>query len=65
MPGRHGICWCLGGSRPPEIKCVDYNNPPKPIALDIPMPTDENELNAKFEELVVSLASMVFIWAQL
>ncbi|XP_041351931.1 disheveled-associated activator of morphogenesis 2-like [Gigantopelta aegis] len=55
MPSRHGICWCLGGSRPPEIKCVDYNSPPKPIALDIPMPTDENELNAKFEELVAEL----------
>ncbi|XP_048259001.1 disheveled-associated activator of morphogenesis 1-like [Haliotis rufescens] len=55
MPGKQGICWCLGGSRPPEIKCVDYDSPPKPLALDIPMPTDEAELNAKFEELVAEL----------
>lgn len=55
MPGKGGLCWCLGGRGPPEIKFgTDYDSPLKPVMLDIPMPTDENELNAKFEELVVS-----------
>ncbi|XP_025103883.1 LOW QUALITY PROTEIN: disheveled-associated activator of morphogenesis 2-like [Pomacea canaliculata] len=56
MPGKGGLCWCLGGRGPPEIKFgTDYDSPLKPVMLDIPMPTDENELNAKFEELVAEL----------
>lgn len=55
MPGGGGLCWCLGGRGPPEIKFgTDYDTPLKPVTVDIPMPTDEAELNAKFEELVVS-----------
>ncbi|KAK7103370.1 disheveled-associated activator of morphogenesis 1-like [Littorina saxatilis] len=56
MPGGGGLCWCLGGRGPPEIKFgTDYDTPLKPVTVDIPMPTDEAELNAKFEELVVEL----------
>lgn len=56
MPGKQSFCWCFGGSRPPEITHgIEFGHTPKPMALDIPMPTDENELNEKFEKLVVSL----------
>ncbi|KAK7483514.1 hypothetical protein BaRGS_00025188 [Batillaria attramentaria] len=57
MPAGGGaLCWCFGGRGPPEIKFgTDYDTPLKPVTVDIPMPTDENELNAKFEELVVEL----------
>ncbi|XP_076441930.1 disheveled-associated activator of morphogenesis 1-like isoform X2 [Babylonia areolata] len=56
MPGGGSLCWCFGGRGPPEIKFgTDYDTPLKPVMLDIPMPTDEAELNAKFEELVVEL----------
>ena len=56
MPARGGgLCWCLGGSpRPPEIKHgLDFATPLQAMSPDTPMPTDENELNSKFEELVV------------
>ncbi|XP_059163759.1 disheveled-associated activator of morphogenesis 2-like [Physella acuta] len=57
MPARQGLCWCLGGSpRPPEIKHgLAIAAPVQSITLDIPMPTDEHELNTKFEELVAEL----------
>ncbi|GFN76464.1 disheveled-associated activator of morphogenesis 2 [Plakobranchus ocellatus] len=57
MPARGGLCWCLGGSpRPPEIKHgLDYATPLQTMSPDTPMPTDENELNSKFEELVAEL----------
>lgn len=56
MPGKPGLCWCFGGSRPPEITYdVDIGMPLKPMAVDLPMPTNEGELDAKFSELVVSL----------
>ena len=55
MPSKQTFCWCFGG-RPPDIKYgIDSGTPLKAMALDIPMPADENELNAKFEELVVRL----------
>ncbi|KAK6997787.1 disheveled-associated activator of morphogenesis 1 [Biomphalaria glabrata] len=57
MPARQGLCWCLGGSpRPPEIKHgLDIAAPLQPVLMDIPMPTDEAELNTRFEELVAEL----------
>ncbi|XP_035825837.1 disheveled-associated activator of morphogenesis 1 [Aplysia californica] len=57
MPAGQSLCWCLGGSpRPPEIKHgLDLATPLQPVSLDTPMPSDENELNAKFEELVAEL----------
>ncbi|KAK6182752.1 hypothetical protein SNE40_010364 [Patella caerulea] len=57
MPARKGFCWCLGGTRPPEIKhgMDSAQGTLKSIEVDIPMPTDENELNAKFQELVAEL----------
>ncbi|KAH9489528.1 Dishevelled associated activator of morphogenesis 2 [Bulinus truncatus] len=57
MPAKQGLCWCLGGSpRPPEIKHgLDIAAPLQPVLLDIPMPTDEAELNTRFEELVAEL----------
>ncbi|XP_064600215.1 disheveled-associated activator of morphogenesis 1-like [Liolophura sinensis] len=56
MPGKPGLCWCFGGSRPPEITYdVDIGMPLKPMAVDLPMPTNEGELDAKFSELVAEL----------
>ena len=56
MPAKKGFCWCIGGSAPPEISYGLENGGMtlKPIEVDIPMPQDENELNAIFAELVVS-----------
>jgi len=55
MPSKQTLCWCFGG-RPPDIKYqMDGDVAMKPMAVDIPMPTDENEINVKFEELVVSV----------
>ncbi|XP_053407279.1 disheveled-associated activator of morphogenesis 1-A-like [Mercenaria mercenaria] len=55
MPSKQTFCWCFGG-RPPDIKYgIDGDTQLKSMALDIPMPTDENELNAMFEELVAEL----------
>ena len=58
MPARRAFCWCIGRSAPPEISyeisAVNGGMTLKPIALDLPMPEDEVELNAKFTELVVS-----------
>ncbi|XP_029633402.1 disheveled-associated activator of morphogenesis 1 isoform X3 [Octopus sinensis] len=54
MTGKQGFCWCFGGSRPPEIT-IEFGHTLKPMTLDIPMPTDENELNEKFEKLVEEL----------
>ena len=56
MPAKKGFCWCLGATAPPEISYGMENGGMtlKPIEVDIPMPTDENELNTKFAELVVS-----------
>ncbi|KAL3874321.1 hypothetical protein ACJMK2_037352 [Sinanodonta woodiana] len=55
MPSKQTFCWCFGG-RPPEIRYgIDVASPLKSMALEIPMPSDENELNTKFEELVAEL----------
>ena len=56
MPGKSGFCWCLGGTAPPEISYGIENGGMtlKPIEVDIPMPQDDEELNAMFAELVVS-----------
>lgn len=57
MPAKKGFCWCLGGTRHPEISYGIENGGMtlKPIEVDIPMPEDEMEINAKFSELVVNL----------
>jgi hypothetical protein len=55
MPSKQAFCWCFGG-RPPDIKYgIDGETQLKAMTVDIPMPTDENELNTMFEELVVSI----------
>lgn len=55
MPSKQTFCWCFGG-RPPDIKYgIDGDTQLKAVALEIPMPADENELNAMFEELVAEL----------
>lgn len=56
MPAKKGFCWCLGGTRHPEISYGIENGGMtlKPIEVDIPMPEDEMEINAKFSELVVN-----------
>jgi len=53
MPGKQGLCWCFGG-RPPEITYgIDIGAPLKTMAAQLPMPTDESEVDAKFAEIVV------------
>lgn len=56
MPAKRGLCWCFGGRAPPEISYGVENGGMtlKPMEVDLPMPQDEEELNAKFTELVVS-----------
>ncbi|XP_052275051.1 disheveled-associated activator of morphogenesis 1-like isoform X2 [Dreissena polymorpha] len=55
MPARKGGWCCLGG-RPPDIKYeIETGTAMKTLALDIPMPQDENELNKMFAELVEEL----------
>ena len=59
MPAKNGFCWCFGRSAPPEITLAGPENgmslkPMTMMPMDLPMPTDEEELNAKFAELVVS-----------
>lgn len=64
MPARRGFCWCIGGSTPPEISydmAVNGGLTLKPIELDMPMPEDETELNAKFSELVVSFCDFQYL----
>lgn len=58
MPSKQRtFCWCFGG-RPPEITYgIENGAPLKAMAVDVPMPTDEDELNAKFDEIVVSTNS--------
>ena len=55
MPAKKGFCWCLGSRAPPEISYGVENGgmTVKPIEVDLPMPQDEEELNAVFSELVV------------
>ena len=54
MPAKDTFCWCFGG-RPPEIRYgIDTGVPLKPMAVEIPMPNDESEIDAKFSEIVVS-----------
>lgn len=54
MPGRQSFCWCFGG-RPPEITYgIDTEAPLKSMEVNIPMPDDEKEIDAKFAEIVVS-----------
>jgi hypothetical protein len=45
-------CCCFSG-RPPEITRLEVTA--QPIQIDIPLPDDENEINAKFSEIVVKL----------
>ncbi len=58
MPGRRGLCWCLGGS-PPEITYTrDHSDgiALKPFQpLDIPPMPAEDDLNVMFADLVVSV----------
>ena len=58
MPSRrNGFCCWLGGTAPPQISYGVENDGMmtlKPIEADIPMPTDRQELNDLFAELVVS-----------
>lgn len=63
MTGKQGFCWCFGGSRPPEIT-IEFGHTLKPMTLDIPMPTDENELNEKFEKLVVSWGILINLYCE-
>ena len=57
MPSKKGFCWCFGGRAPPEITYGIENGAMtlKQIEVDAPMPQDEEELNAMFAELVVSI----------
>ena len=57
MPSKKGFCWCFGGRAPPEITYGIENGAMtiKQIEMDAPMPQDEEELNAMFAELVVSI----------
>ena len=57
MPSKKGFCWCFGGRAPPEITYGIENGAMtiKQIEMDAPMPQDEEELNAMFAELVVSM----------
>jgi len=63
MPSRRGLCWCLGGGSRPDIS---YNAAVDNAGLELttidsahaaaavePMPTDDEELNAKFATIVV------------
>lgn len=43
-------CCCFSG-RPPEITRLE--DTAQPIQIDIPLPDDENEIDAKFSEIVV------------
>ena len=45
-------CCCFSG-RPPEITRLEVTA--QPIQIDIPLPDDENEINAKFSEIVAEL----------
>lgn len=51
MPAPKSVCWCFGG-RPPEIT-IDGDTPLKAMEVEIPMPTDEKEIDEKFAEIVV------------
>ncbi len=57
MPGKSGFCWCFRSHAPPEITYGIENGAMtlKQIEVDIPMPQDEQVLNAMFAELVVSI----------
>lgn len=53
MPAPRGVCWCFGG-RPPEITYgIDGETPLKAMEVEVPMPTDEKEIDEKFAEIVV------------
>ena len=58
MPGRRSLCGCLGGKRrsTPQISYGVENGglTLKPVEVQEPIPDDEDELNALFEQLVVS-----------
>ncbi|XP_078314875.1 disheveled-associated activator of morphogenesis 1-like isoform X2 [Crassostrea virginica] len=53
MPAPKSVCWCFGG-RPPEIT-IDGDTPLKAMEVEIPMPTDEKEIDEKFAEIVEEL----------
>ena len=61
MPGRRSLCGCLGGKRrsTPQISYGVENGglTLKPVEVQEPIPDDEDELNALFEQLVVSTYS--------
>ena len=55
MPRRSSIFACFGcGARQPEIQFEPDKDGLQPVEFTLPMP-DENELNLKFSEIVVSL----------
>lgn len=60
-----GICGCFGSNEPPEITYHVVENggiinlQPHPLTPTQPMP-DEEELNSKFAELVVSIIHFLF-----
>ena len=62
MPAKKGFCWCLGSRAPPEISYGVENGgmTVKPVEVDLPMPQDEEELDAIFSELVVGLYSIFY-----
>ena len=54
MPRRASIFACFGcGAGQPEIQYEPEKDGLQPVELPLPMP-DENELNLKFSEIVVS-----------
>nr|XP_011446761.2 disheveled-associated activator of morphogenesis 1-A isoform X1 [Crassostrea gigas]XP_011446762.2 disheveled-associated activator of morphogenesis 1-A isoform X1 [Crassostrea gigas]XP_011446763.2 disheveled-associated activator of morphogenesis 1-A isoform X1 [Crassostrea gigas]XP_011446764.2 disheveled-associated activator of morphogenesis 1-A isoform X1 [Crassostrea gigas]XP_011446765.2 disheveled-associated activator of morphogenesis 1-A isoform X1 [Crassostrea gigas]XP_011446766.2 dishe len=55
MPAPKSVCWCFGG-RPPEITYgIDGETPLKAMEVEVPMPTDEKEIDEKFAEIVEEL----------
>ena len=57
MPSKQRFCWCFGG-RPPEITYgIESGEPLKAMTVEVPMPTDQKEIDEKFAEIVVSTSS--------
>ncbi|XP_062616663.1 disheveled-associated activator of morphogenesis 1-like [Saccostrea cucullata] len=56
MPApKKSMCWCFGG-RPPEITYgIDGDTPLKAMEVEVPMPSDEKEIDEKFAEIVEEL----------
>jgi hypothetical protein len=55
MIGKKRFCWCFRGHKAPEITySLENGLTLQPVTPDIPMPSDPEEVNARFAELVVS-----------